>query len=111
VFWDKKTRRWRCQLGYQSRKIFLGYFEDAAAAARAYDRRLVELRGAAGAFSVPGVLFRARPPAVGRLLRRRSFSLSVSSFSLSVSSSTATNPHLPPPPRKPIPSEHPTTQT
>lgn len=48
VFWDKKTKRWRCQLGYQSKKIFLGYYEDPADAARAYDQKLVELRGAAG---------------------------------------------------------------
>ncbi len=48
VFWDKKTRRWRCQLGYQSKKIFLGYFDEAADAAKAYDAKLVELRGAAG---------------------------------------------------------------
>eukprot|EP00882_Tetradesmus_deserticola_P031210 GHRQ01035287.1.p1 GENE.GHRQ01035287.1~~GHRQ01035287.1.p1 ORF type:complete len:180 (-),score=12.47 GHRQ01035287.1:147-686(-) len=49
VFWDRKTRRWRCQLGYQSKKIFLGYFDDAGEAARAYDQKLVELRGAGGA--------------------------------------------------------------
>jgi hypothetical protein len=49
VFWDKKTRRWRCQLGYQSKKIFLGYFDTAQDAAKAYDRKLVELRGASGA--------------------------------------------------------------
>lgn len=48
VFWDKKTSRWRCQLGYQSKKIFLGYFDDASEAARAYDQKLVELRGAGG---------------------------------------------------------------
>lgn len=48
VFWDRKTKRWRCQLGYQSKKIFLGYFDDAGEAARAYDQKLVELRGAGG---------------------------------------------------------------
>jgi hypothetical protein len=53
VFWDKKTRRWRCQLGYQSKKIFLGYFDTAQDAAKAYDRKLVELRGASGG-SRPG---------------------------------------------------------
>jgi hypothetical protein len=49
VFWDKKTARWRCQLGFQGKKIFLGYFAVAEEAARAYDQKLVELRGAAGA--------------------------------------------------------------
>jgi hypothetical protein len=53
VFWDRKTRRWRCQLGYQSKKIFLGYFDDAGEAARAYDQKLVELRGAGGAQRQP----------------------------------------------------------
>lgn len=53
VFWDRKTRRWRCQLGYQSKKIFLGYFDDAGEAARAYDQKLVELRGAGGAHKHP----------------------------------------------------------
>lgn len=52
VFWDRKTRRWRCQLGYQSKKIFLGYFDDAGEAARAYDQKLVELRGAGGECTV-----------------------------------------------------------
>ncbi len=58
VFWDKKTRRWRCQLGYQSKKIFLGYFDDAGEAAKAYDTKLVELRGAAGmrmVYGLPGL--------------------------------------------------------
>ena len=27
-------RRWRCQLGHKNKKIFLGYFNDAAEAAR-----------------------------------------------------------------------------
>ncbi len=48
VFWDKKSRRWRCQLGFKNKKIFLGYFHDAEEAARAYDTKLVELHGSAG---------------------------------------------------------------
>lgn len=52
VFWDRKTKRWRCQLGYQSKKIFLGYFDDAGEAARAYDQKLVELRGAGGEWAL-----------------------------------------------------------
>jgi hypothetical protein len=52
VFWDRKTKRWRCQLGYQSKKIFLGYFDDAGEAARAYDQKLVELRGAGGGWAL-----------------------------------------------------------
>jgi hypothetical protein len=56
VFWDRKTKRWRCQLGYQSKKIFLGYFDDAGEAARAYDQKLVELRGAGGEYLFHGLL-------------------------------------------------------
>jgi hypothetical protein len=52
VFWDKKSRRWRCQLGHKNKKIFLGYFNDAAEAARAYDAKLVELNGANGVGAV-----------------------------------------------------------
>jgi hypothetical protein len=48
VFWDKKSRRWRCQLGHKNRKIFLGYFAVAEEAARAYDQKLVELHGGSG---------------------------------------------------------------
>lgn len=48
MFWDKKSRRWRCQLGHKNRKIFLGYFAVAEAAARAYDQKLVELHGGSG---------------------------------------------------------------
>jgi hypothetical protein len=48
VFWDKKSRRWRCQLGHKNKKIFLGYFGVAEDAARAYDQKLVELHGNSG---------------------------------------------------------------
>jgi hypothetical protein len=48
VFWDKKSKRWRCQLGHKNKKIFLGYYNDPEEAARAYDVKLVELNGAAG---------------------------------------------------------------
>lgn len=48
VFWDKKSRRWRCQLGHKNKKIFLGYFGVAEDAARAYDQKLVELHGVSG---------------------------------------------------------------
>lgn len=50
MFWDKKSRRWRCQLGHKNKKIFLGYFGVAEDAARAYDQKLVELHGATGWF-------------------------------------------------------------
>lgn len=45
VFWDRKTGRWRSQLGYNHRKLFMGYFESAEDAAVAYDCKAVELHG------------------------------------------------------------------
>ena len=48
VFWDSKNSRYRAQVGYQHKKIFMGYYPDPASAARAYDRKVVELHGAAG---------------------------------------------------------------
>lgn len=48
VFWDKKTGRWRSQLGFQNRKIFMGYFDTAEEAAAAYDQKAVELHGRLG---------------------------------------------------------------
>jgi hypothetical protein len=36
------------QVGYQNRKIFMGYYSAADDAARAYDKKLVELHGAQG---------------------------------------------------------------
>ncbi|KAF8063795.1 AP2-5 [Scenedesmus sp. PABB004] len=46
VFWDKKNGRWRAQVGHNNRKVFLGYFDRPADAARAYDAKAVQLRGA-----------------------------------------------------------------
>ena len=48
VFWDRKTGRWRSQLGYHNRKIFMGYFNEPEEAARAYDAKAVELHGPMG---------------------------------------------------------------
>eukprot|EP00879_Flechtneria_rotunda_P019645 GHRR01020641.1.p1 GENE.GHRR01020641.1~~GHRR01020641.1.p1 ORF type:complete len:319 (+),score=199.76 GHRR01020641.1:31-957(+) len=45
VFWDRKTGRWRSQLGYHNRKIFMGYFNTPEEAAIAYDQKAVELHG------------------------------------------------------------------
>lgn len=48
VFWDRKNSRWRAQVGYNNRKIFMGYFGEPAEAARAYDKKVVQLHGALG---------------------------------------------------------------
>jgi hypothetical protein len=48
VFWDKKTGRWRSQLGYNNRKIFMGYFNTPEEAGAAYDAKAVEIHGRLG---------------------------------------------------------------
>jgi hypothetical protein len=48
VFWDDVHIRYRAQIGYKRRKHFLGYFSCPELAARAYDRKAVELRGTKG---------------------------------------------------------------
>lgn len=48
VFWDRKNNRWRAQVGHNNRKIFMGYFAEPTQAARAYDKKLVQLRGTMG---------------------------------------------------------------
>ncbi|KAI8468048.1 MAG: hypothetical protein J3K34DRAFT_394733 [Monoraphidium minutum] len=45
VFWDGKNHRWRAQVGYKNKKIFLGYYHNPDEAAVAYDRKVVELHG------------------------------------------------------------------
>lgn len=55
VFWDRKNSRWRAQVGFNNRKIFMGYFGEPAEAARAYDKKVVQLHGALGELKVqPG---------------------------------------------------------
>lgn len=48
MFWDRKTGRWRSQLGYNNRKIFMGYFNTPEEAAQAYDQKAVEIHGQLG---------------------------------------------------------------
>jgi hypothetical protein len=57
VFWDKKTGRWRSQLGYNNRKIFMGYFNTPEKAGAAYDAKAVEIHGRSGELGVKQPLF------------------------------------------------------
>jgi len=52
VFWDRKNSRWRAQVGFNNRKIFMGYFGEPAEAARAYDKKVVQLHGALGEWTM-----------------------------------------------------------
>jgi hypothetical protein len=56
VFWDRKNSRYRAQVGYQNKKIFLGYYPNPEDAARAYDRKALELQGTAGSGNAVGTL-------------------------------------------------------
>lgn len=48
VFWDRKSGRWRSQLGHKNQKIFMGYFDRVEDAAAAYDKTAVKIHGRLG---------------------------------------------------------------
>ena len=45
VYWYKKNKRWRSQIMINYKQIYLGQFEDEKEAARAYNRKAIELFG------------------------------------------------------------------
>jgi hypothetical protein len=45
VGYSKEHRKWRARIWFESQRIWLGYFVDEIEAARAYDRKAVELFG------------------------------------------------------------------
>jgi hypothetical protein len=45
VSWFKRNSKWRAKITYKGKRIFLGYFDDEEAAARAYDAKARELFG------------------------------------------------------------------
>ena len=45
VTWDRGAGKWRAQLRYNGKNLFLGHHTDPWAAARAYDERKLELHG------------------------------------------------------------------
>lgn len=55
VFWDKKSGRWRSQMGFKNNKLFMGYYDRVEDAARAYDRKAVEVHGRLGEYLPEGV--------------------------------------------------------
>ncbi len=45
VCWDKRRGMWRARIGYDGKKIGIGWFEDEVEAARAYNKKAVEKFG------------------------------------------------------------------
>ena len=45
VTFAKKYNKWQAQIRHNGRRIWLGYFDDVNAAARAYDEKAIELFG------------------------------------------------------------------
>jgi hypothetical protein len=53
IMWDKRRSTWQAMIGYKGKKIFIGYFDDETAAARAYDTKAKELYGEFAALNFP----------------------------------------------------------
>ena len=53
VMWDKRRSKWQTMMGYNGKKIFVGYFDDEETAARAYDTKAKELYGKYAALNFP----------------------------------------------------------
>ncbi|MHB8108136.1 MAG: AP2/ERF family transcription factor, partial [Candidatus Cryosericum sp.] len=46
VSWHKAARKWEAAIHYNGQKVYLGLFPTAIKAAKAYNKRAVELHGA-----------------------------------------------------------------
>ena len=45
VHWNKKTKKWAAQIQYHKKVLNLGYYSDIIEAAKAYDKKALELFG------------------------------------------------------------------
>jgi hypothetical protein len=55
VTWLKSEARWQARISCKGRSIFIGYFDDEKAAARAYDAKAAELFGEYAALNFGGI--------------------------------------------------------
>ena len=53
VSWSKRVGKWHTEIYCRGTKIFIGYFDDEKAAARAYDARAAELYGDYASLNFP----------------------------------------------------------
>jgi len=70
VSYDKKAGRWKVSIWFRREHIFLGYFKDEEEAARAYDRKAVELFGEFARLNFPEEWPAKRRAQVRRQARR-----------------------------------------
>jgi len=45
VSWFKITKKWRAQISFNNKPVHIGYYKDVEEAARAYDKKALELHG------------------------------------------------------------------
>jgi hypothetical protein len=53
VTWDELHQKWRAQVGYENKRIYLGIFDSETEAAGAYDAKAKELFGEFAAVNSP----------------------------------------------------------
>ncbi len=53
VNYNRRSRRWTVRITFKGKRLFLGYFTDEEEAARAYDRKAVELFGESAKLNFP----------------------------------------------------------
>lgn len=53
VSWSRSNKKWRSVIGWVGKKVFLGFFDDEVAAAKAYDTASLTYRGPLSCLNFP----------------------------------------------------------
>ena len=53
VYWNKRDKLWYVHIGHNKKLLYLGCFKDKKEAAKAYDRKAIELHGEFAKFNFP----------------------------------------------------------